>query len=433
MTGAAIRVEHLSKRYYRGSTGAGPMLLSEQLANAMRSVTRLGRPREDDPPASEPFWALHDVSMEIAPGEVVGLIGPNGAGKSTLLKLLARITLPTEGRIELRGRMASLLEVGTGFHPELTGRENVYLNGAILGLSRQQIAQRFDAIVDFSGVEAFIDTPVKRYSSGMFVRLGFAVAAHLDAEIMLVDEVLAVGDAAFQRKCMNKMRELTLEEGRTIVFVSHNISWVERLCNRAFLIENGEVAAQGPVAKVTAGYLSAVDPVQHGGVTQIPDGVPRVGTGTARFRRASLLDADDGQPTGSVKLNQPLVLEATLEVTETIQEAILEVGIASVDGLRILTAFNTDGGREPMRLEPGMHQLRAELEPALLPGEFVLDLGVHERVSGAAVDLVERVLQFDVGVSDGEGETYAAAVRGYLRTQTQWELRREAATARLDI
>ena len=172
------------------------------------------------------------MSLEVAPGEVVGLIGPNGAGKSTLLKLLARITLPTEGRIELRGRMATLLEVGTGFHPELTGRENVYLNGAILGLSRREIARRFDAIVEFSGVEAFIDTPVKRYSSGMFVRLGFAVAAHLDAEIMLVDEVLAVGDAAFQRKCMNKIRDLTVEEGRTIVFVSHNLAWVERLCDR---------------------------------------------------------------------------------------------------------------------------------------------------------------------------------------------------------
>jgi lipopolysaccharide transport system ATP-binding protein len=431
MTGPAIRVENLSKRYYRGSTGAGPILLSEQLVGAVRTLARRGRPREATPATSEPFWALRDISMEVEPGEVIGLIGPNGAGKSTLLKLLARITLPTEGRIELRGRMASLLEVGTGFHPELTGRENVYLNGAILGLSRRDIDSRYDEIVEFSGVEAFIDTPVKRYSSGMFVRLGFAVAAHLEAEIMLIDEVLAVGDAAFQRKCMNKIRDLTEDKGRTIVFVSHNLAWVERLCNRAFLIEEGSVVAHGAVAKVTAGYLSAVDPVQHGGVTQIPDAVPRIGTGTARFRRASLLDLDDGRPTGSVKLNQALVVEATLEVTEAIQEAILELGIASVDGLRILTAFNTDGGGEPMRLEPGVHQLRVELEPALLPGEFVLDLGVHERVSGAAIDLVERVLQFDVGVSDGEGETYAATVRGYLRTDTRWELQREASTARL--
>jgi lipopolysaccharide transport system ATP-binding protein len=427
-SGTAVRVEHLSKRYYRGSTGGGGRLLSEQLAHAARSLTRPGR--GDRAPASEPFWALRDVSMEIAPGEIVGLIGPNGAGKSTLLKLLARITPPTEGRIELHGRTAALLEVGTGFHPELTGRENLALNGAILGLSRREIARRFDAIVEFAGVEAFIDTPVKRYSSGMSVRLGFAVAAHLDAEIMLVDEVLAVGDAAFQRKCINKIRDLTLEEGRTIVFVSHNLAWVERLCTRAFLIEHGVVAAEGPVAKVTAGYLSAVDPAQQGGVIQIPEKAPRIGTGTARFRCARLLDPDDGQPTGSLFLNQPVVLETTLEVTETIEEAILEVGIAAADGLRVLTAFNTDGGRPTIRLEPGIHELRAEVEPALLPGEFLLDLGVHERVSGAALDLVERVLQFEVSVSDGEGETYAATIRGYMRAETRWEL--AGTTARLD-
>ena len=432
MSGAAIRVEHLSKRYYRGSMGAQGALLSEQMGHALRSLVRPGQRGTAPGPASEPFWALHDVSLEVGQGEVVGLIGPNGAGKSTLLKLLARITLPTEGRIELHGRMATLLEVGTGFHPELTGRENVFLNGAILGLSRQEIARRYDAIVEFAGVEAFIDTPVKRYSSGMFVRLGFAVAAHLDAEIMLVDEVLAVGDAAFQRKCMNKIRDLTLEEGRTIVFVSHNLAWVERLCDRALLIDHGQVAAEGPVAQVTAGYLSSVDPAQQGGVIQIPDRAPRIGTGTAKFKRVRLVSPDDGQTTGSLLLNQPVVLEATVDVTETIEEAILEVGIAAVDGLRLVTAFNTDGGREPVRLEPGIHELRAELAPALLPGGFVLDLGVHERVTGAAVDLVERVLQFDVGVSDGEGETYAATVRGYLRAETCWEVEQAAATARLE-
>jgi hypothetical protein len=173
---------------------------------------------------------------------------------------------------------------------------------------------------------------------------------------------------------------------------------------------------------VTAEYLSAVDPAEHGGVIQIADEAPRIGTGSARFKRVRLLNPDDAQTTGSLLLNQPIVLEATLDVTETIEEAILEVGIAAIDGLRLVTAFNTDGGREPVRLEPGVHELRAELAPALLPGAFVLDLGVHERVTGAAVDLVERVLQFDVGVSDGEGETYAATVRGYLRAETRWEV-----------
>jgi homopolymeric O-antigen transport system ATP-binding protein len=423
----AIRVEHLSKRYFRGA-GAGGTLLSEQITNGLRRLVRRGAAAE--PKASDPFWALHDVSLEVAQGEVIGLIGPNGAGKSTLLKMLARITLPTVGRIELHGRIASLLEVGTGFHPELTGRENVFLNGAILGLSREEIESRYDDIVEFSGVEAFIDTPVKRYSSGMFVRLGFAVAAHLDAEIMLVDEVLAVGDAAFQRKCMNKIRDLTLDEGRTIVFVSHNLAWVERLCDRVFLVQDGAIAVEGPVSQVIAGYLSGVDPVQHGGLTEIPDGAPRMGTGKSRFRRARLLEGDEGRPTGSLRLNQPLFVEAELDVGETIEEAILEVGISTVDGQRVVTAFNTDGGRPPMTLEAGQHHVRVQLEPALLPGEFVLDLGVHEGVSGATVDLVDRVLQFDVGVSDGEGETYAATVRGYLRTETHWMLQRDEVATR---
>jgi homopolymeric O-antigen transport system ATP-binding protein len=421
MSAPAIRVEHVSKRYYRGAKGAQGTLLSEQMGHALRTLT--GRRRTDARPASEPFWALHDVSLDVAPGEVVGLIGPNGAGKSTLLKLLARVTLPTEGRIELRGRVATLLEVGTGFHPELTGRENVYLNGAILGLSRRDIARRFDDIVEFAGVEKFIDTPVKRYSSGMYVRLGFAVAAHLDAEIMLIDEVLAVGDAAYLRKCMNKIQELTAS-GRTIVFVSHNLAWVERLCDRVALVQGGKIPAQGPVSEVIAGYLSGIDPVRQGGATEIAEEVPRLGTGTAKFRRACLVDPVDGTPVASLLLNQPLVVEAELEVTETIQEAVFEVGIGAIDGVRILTAFSSDGGGEPVRLEPGVHELRAELEPELLPGDFLLDLGVHERVSGAAVDLVERVLKFGVGVSDGETETYAATVRGYLRAETRWEARR---------
>ncbi len=419
MSPPAVTVEHVSKRYYRGATGASGTLLSEQMGHALRRLLR----RDHRAPASKPFWALRNVSLEVEPGEVVGLIGPNGAGKSTLLKLLARISHPTEGRIELRGRLASLLEVGTGFHPELTGRENVFLNGAILGLSRQEIARQFDAIVEFSGVEKFIDTPVKRYSSGMSVRLGFAVAAHLDAEIMLVDEVLAVGDAAFQRKCMSRIRDLTLEEGRTIIFVSHNLAWVERLCNRAFLIEDGRLAAEGPVANVTASYLSDVDPVQHGAPRSCRPA--RVASAAApRASAASGLLDEAGTPTGALMLNQPLLLEAELDVSVTIEEAVLEVGITALDGLRLVTTFNTDRGRAPMRLEPGVHQLRAELQPALLPGEFVVELGVHEGVTGATIDIVDRVLQFGVSPSDGEDETYPVTPRGYLRAETRWEVRR---------
>jgi homopolymeric O-antigen transport system ATP-binding protein len=427
MSAPAVVVEHVSKRYHRGSARAGGTLLSEQMGHALRRLVR----REHQAPASEPFWALRDVSLEVAEGEVVGLIGPNGAGKSTLLKLLARITQPTEGRIELRGRLASLLEVGTGFHPELTGRENVFLNGAILGLSRQEIAGRFDAIVEFSGVEKFIDTPVKRYSSGMSVRLGFAVAAHLDAEIMLVDEVLAVGDAAFQRKCMTRIRELTAREGRTIVFVSHNLAWIERLCDRVALVDHGAIAACGPVAEVVAGYLHTVDPLEHGGAIEIAEETPRLGTGTAKFRSLRMLRGDSGGPTGSLLLSESLVIEVELEVTETIEQAVLEIGIGAVDGLRLVTSMSTDGGQPALRLEPGRHWLRAELEPELLPGEFLLDIGVHE-LGHATVDFVERALQFGVSASDGGDETYAWGVRGYLRSATRWELQRPAITARAD-
>ena len=425
-------VEHLSKRYYRGATGASGALLSEQMGHALRAARPA--PRATEPPASEPFWALRDVSLEVAPGEVVGLIGPNGAGKSTLLKLLARITPPTEGRIELRGRVASLLEVGTGFHPELTGRENVYLNGAILGLSRQEIARRFDEIVEFSGVEKFIDTPVKRYSSGMSVRLGFAVAAHLDAEIMLVDEVLAVGDAAFQRKCMDKIRELTVEEGRTIVFVSHNLAWVERLCDRVVLIENGVIAAHGPVAKVIAGYLSAVDPAQHGGAIEIADDAPRLGTGNARFRRVAAARRRRRRADGlAAARTSRSCSRPSSRCTETIEEAVLEVGINAVDGLRIVTSMSTDGGRPADAARAGRPRAPRRARARAAAGR------VRARHRGARarqrrrVDFVERVLQFGVGASaTARRRPTRGGVRGYLRAETRWELRRAAATARLD-
>ena len=212
--------------------------------------------------ATEDFWALRDVSFEVAPGEVVGIIGRNGAGKSTLLKILSRITEPTTGRVTLDGRVASLLEVGTGFHPELTGRENIFLNGAILGMTRAEIRRKFDEIVAFAEVERFLDTPVKRYSSGMYVRLAFAVAAHLEPEILVVDEVLAVGDAEFQKKCLGKMHEVS-RGGRTVLFVSHNMAAVQALCSRAIWLERGEVAASGPASAVVAQYLQGTQSVDR--------------------------------------------------------------------------------------------------------------------------------------------------------------------------
>src|SRR3954454_17484419 len=234
----AIEVRGVGKQYRFGTGPEG------RLADALSHLARRARyPARR--PSRETFWALRDVSLDVAHGEVVGLIGRNGAGKSTLLKLLARITMPTEGRIVMRGRVASLLEVGAGFDPELSGRENVYLSGAILGMRAREITAKFDEIVAFSGIERFIDTPVKRYSSGMFVRLAFAVGAHLESDVLLVDEVLAVGDAEFQRRCLAKMDDVAHQGGRTIVFVSHNMSAVRRLCDRAYLLQGGAITAAG--------------------------------------------------------------------------------------------------------------------------------------------------------------------------------------------
>src|SRR5579883_458244 len=247
----AIRVENLTKRYRLGSQVAGGLNLTERLTSALRFFRRSVAP-------SNNFTALDGVSFEVKAGEVVGVIGRNGAGKSTLLKILSRIVEPSDGRAELRGRVGSLLEVGTGFHPELTGRENVYLNGSVLGMTRREIARSFDEIVAFAGIEQFLDTPVKRYSSGMYVRLAFAVAAHLEPEILVVDEVLAVGDAEFQKKCLGKMRSIASGEGRTVLFVSHDMAAVSSLTRRCLLLRRGEVAACGSTAEVVQRYFQEV-------------------------------------------------------------------------------------------------------------------------------------------------------------------------------
>ena len=255
MPSNAIAVENVSKRYLIGRDSSGDGLRHTLEAIARNPLGWLRKPRKRKQ-TDEPFWALKDVSFNIEAGQTVGIIGRNGAGKSTLLKLLSRITEPTTGRIRLRGRVASLLEVGTGFHGELTGRENIFLNGAILGMSKGEIKRKFDAIIAFSEIEKFLDTPVKRYSSGMYVRLAFAVAAHLEPEILIVDEVLAVGDTQFQKKCLGKMEDVG-REGRTILFVSHNIAAVTRLCRRAVWLEGGKVKELGEVNDVCSRYLAA--------------------------------------------------------------------------------------------------------------------------------------------------------------------------------
>jgi lipopolysaccharide transport system ATP-binding protein len=286
MDDLAIRVENLSKLYRIGLVRQRYRTLRDEISDAVRSLfQRNGRNHQQE----DTFWALKDVSFEVKHGEVVGIVGRNGAGKSTLLKILSRITEPTRGRAVIRGRVGSLLEVGTGFHGELSGRENIYLNGAILGMTKAEIDRKFDEIVAFSEVEDFIDTPVKRYSSGMSVRLAFAVAAHLEPEIVIVDEVLAVGDVAFQRKCISKMENVA-RQGRTVLFVSHNMATVQSLCSRGILIGNGTVTMDGNITDIVSTYLRTLEQTTDKDISERTD---RRGRGRVRLIRVQVLNADN--------------------------------------------------------------------------------------------------------------------------------------------
>jgi lipopolysaccharide transport system ATP-binding protein len=323
--------------------------------------------------ATEDFWALRDVSFSIQPGEVVGIIGRNGAGKSTLLKILSRITEPTEGSVTLRGRVASLLEVGTGFHPDLSGRENIFLNGAILGMSRVEIRAKFNEIVAFAEVEKFIDTPVKHYSSGMYVRLAFAVAAHLEPEILIVDEVLAVGDSAFQKKCLGKMNEVARNSGRTVLFVSHNTSAVQNLCSRTLLLTRGNLTFDGPVAPglqhyLTAGILTEGRAVDH----------QTVNPGSPVRCLALTINGQSKDHLGLPDAQAPLAIDLLLEVNAPCRIS-LESFLCDRYGAPL--AFASPGHEESLAhvhdLKPGRHRLRATLVlPRLLRGHYQLDFAL---------------------------------------------------------
>lgn len=278
MSDIAINIEGISKKYSVGKEKDG------SLRGTLNGLFKKNSAKSND------FWALKDISFDVKKGEVIGIIGKNGAGKSTLLKILSQITKPSEGRIEINGRVASLLEVGTGFHPELTGRENIFLNGTILGMSRKEVKQKFDEIVEFSGVEKFIDTPVKRYSSGMYVRLAFAVAAHLEPEILIIDEVLAVGDAEFQKKCLGKMQDVA-DQGRTVLFVSHNMSAVQNLCSACVLIDNGKIECYGDTDAIIEKYLR----INTKGDIKLSEIIDRKGNGDIKFVEGFWMGSDGGK------------------------------------------------------------------------------------------------------------------------------------------
>jgi len=381
MSQSAVVVENLSKSYLIGHqfSSSGKKykstireIIGREISNIARKAVDVARGRQvvqgDE---IEEFWALKDVSFEVKQGEVLGIIGRNGAGKSTLLKILSRITEPTEGRALLRGRISSLLEVGTGFHPELTGRENIYLNGAILGMTQREIRKKFDEIVAFAEVEKFLDTPVKRYSSGMYVRLAFAVAAHLEPEILVIDEVLAVGDVEFQKKCLGKMDEVSRSQGRTVIFVSHNMEAVLKLCNRAVFIESGRVRNIGDVKTVVPTYLHS-----QSSSPRVVDlsAKPRLFeyTGKARLIKISPSEATSGW---SFPFGKRLSLDLTIDAISTTRFDVI-VGVYSSLGFEVATWTNKCNGVE-LVVRPGTNIFRIEYQNLrLLPGRYSLGFGI---------------------------------------------------------
>lgn len=377
----AIRVQNVTKTYRIGASQSERML-RDVLVGGVRRL--LGRGAGTAP---ETVDALRDVSLEVAPDEVVGVIGRNGSGKTTLLKLLSRITWPTSGRIDVRGRVASLVEVGTGFHPELSGRENVYLNGSILGLKRREIDARFDEIVAYSGVESFLDTPIKRYSTGMRLRLGFAVAAHLFPDVLLVDEVLAVGDAEFQSKCLRTMKSVG-QSGHTVLFVSHDLEAVESICPRTVWLDRGRVVADGPSREVIARYLSEAN-VASGATVDLSDFAYRAGTGEARFLSLELLDAE-GAEARVVRTGDRLRIRLRFSVARPIRSPYFGVSIATEFGTLVANPNTWTSGLELGDVGPGEHAVELDLERLpLFPGSYTLTLWMNRQSDDQSIDWLE--------------------------------------------
>jgi len=411
----AIRADGLGKRYRIGQREHYRSLRDALTDTVLSPVRRLRRGRL--PAENNTIWALRDVSLEVAPGEILGVIGHNGAGKSTLLKILSRITEPTEGRAELHGRVGSLLEIGTGFHPELTGRENIFLNGAILGMRRAEIVRRFDEMVAFAEVERFIDTPVKRYSSGMYLRLAFAVAAHLEPEILLVDEVLAVGDAAFQKKCLGRMSDVA-REGRTVLFVSHNLPSIEKLCQRVIVIEGGRLAIQGDPVTCIAAYLSArTEPRSALDLAAVPRLDPRL---VAVYTNLDLQDGE-GNPVSAVGCGEPLEFHLTYAAASEIANPSFGIIISNSMGMPLFfLQTRTQLGlweRAPAR---GRVVCRVDQVP-LIPGDYLLTIGCM--TGDRQLDLLEHVASFTVEPRDYFNSGYLPpTLNGPLLVNAQWDL-----------
>jgi lipopolysaccharide transport system ATP-binding protein len=413
MTDTVIRVENLGKQYKLGITTGGYRTLSESIGNIFRRGVRNT--------SNSYVWALKDISFNVQRGQVLGIIGRNGAGKSTLLKILSRVTEPTEGQAEIRGRVGSLLEVGTGFHPELTGRENVYLNGAILGMKRVEIDRKFDEIVAFSEVEKFLDTPVKRYSSGMYLRLAFAVAAHLEPEILVVDEVLAVGDAEFQKKCMGKMSDVA-EAGRTVLFVSHNMSAILRLTEETIVLDKGRLAYRAPTAQAVDYYMAA--------------GFDRAGeriwtaeetpADAAPFRPLALrVRNPNGDAVDTLRSTEPITIEIEYQLDASITGLRVGIYLLTMRGEYVFTSFDTD---DPAQFDQfgtrsaGHFVSKASIPANLLnEGRYVLAVNASSfRVKRYFQD--EQALAFTVDGAGAPGKHWPEPRLGPVRPDLQWRI-----------
>jgi lipopolysaccharide transport system ATP-binding protein len=406
-----IRVEGLGKKYAlyhekserykalrdvvaRQAKAAGRLLNPFTLAGQLRKAQR--EAAAERAKSEEEFWALKDVSFEIRRGERVGIIGRNGAGKSTLLKILSRITEPTTGRVEIRGRVASLLEVGTGFHPELTGRENIYLNGAILGMTRREIRSKFDEIVDFAEVEKFLDTPVKRYSSGMYVRLAFAVAAHLEPETLVVDEVLAVGDASFQKKCLGKMEDVADREGRTVLFVSHQLSSIQKLCNKGLLLRSGKIAFDGSSEEAVSTYVNSSNHATLSARAALAL-CKRGGSGEARFEDAYFVDRETGEMVESLSGGKPYLFRMIIrnQTSNVLRDVVVSYAITDMVGNYILL-FRSTFEDKTFDLVPGVTTIDSAIESLpLAPSVYSTILFCSHRDS-QVLDSVSDVIQLSV-------------------------------------
>jgi homopolymeric O-antigen transport system ATP-binding protein len=423
----SIAIEDLGKRYIIGHQSAKGDGLRHAIENAVRAPIRfLKSVRRRNRETMEEFWALRDVNLEIKQGEIVGIIGRNGAGKSTLLKILSRITEPTKGRIRMRGRVSSLLEVGTGFHAELTGRENIFLNGAILGMGRAEIIRKFDEIVAFSGVEKFLDTPVKRYSSGMYVRLAFAVAAHLEPEILIVDEVLAVGDSEFQKKCLDKMDDVG-HAGRTILFVSHNMQAITRLCGRCILLEQGRVRMDGAPLQVTNAYLKSGSNLLA--VREWSDLSQAPGDDVIRLRAIRAI-SESGKPSESFDIRHPVGIELEYEILKPGYLLLPHFLATNESGVEMFVANDMDrewrGRRRPVGryVSTGWIPGNLLVEGTVTIGTALMTLD-PEIVHGIILDAIEFRVLFPAGAQDTARGDFRNVSPGVVQPMLKWTTRYE--------